>query len=85
MSIIGGKEILKNKISKWKIKLNNFKIASNTCNILIEIGPDNPNNEKIFQNKCWSFICGTSNLRNSEGESNIKNHNGKLKMEILLK
>ena len=78
-TIIGDKEIPKNKISKWKIKLNNFKIASNTWNILIGIGPNNPNNEKNFQNKCWSFICGTSNLRNSEGESNYKNNNGKLK------
>ena len=78
-TIIGDKEIPQNKISKWKIKLNNFKININTWNILVGIGPNNPNNEKNFQNKCWSFICGTSGLRNSQGESKYKNHNGKLK------
>jgi len=78
-TIIGDKEIPQNKVSKWKIKLNNFKININTWNILVGIGPNDPNNEKNFQNKCWSFICGTSSLRNSQGESKYKNHSGKLK------
>ncbi len=57
-TIVGNKEIPKNKISKWKIKINNFEIKDNTCNILIGIGPDNPNNEENFYFKSWSFICG---------------------------
>ena len=28
-----------------EIRLNNFEIKSNTWNILVGIGPDNPNNE----------------------------------------
>ena len=61
-TIIGDKEIPKNKISKWKIRINNFQIKSNSWNILIGIGPDNLNNEDIFYLKCWSFICGESML-----------------------
>jgi len=81
-SIFGDREIPKNKISKWKIKLNNFEIKSNTWNVLIGIGPENVNNETNFQNKCWSFICGNSLLRDKgENKNCIEyfNHSGKLK------
>ena len=44
-TVIGDKEIPKNKISKWKIKINNFKIKNNSWNILIGVGPKNVNNE----------------------------------------
>ena len=39
--IIGNKEIPKNKISKWKLKIN----SDITNAYLIGVGPDNPNNE----------------------------------------
>ena len=69
-TIIGNKEIPKNKISKWKIKITNFELKGfNGWNILIGIGPDNPNNETYFHKKCWSFICGKSQI-------NIKSESG---------
>jgi len=66
-TIVGNKEIPKNEVSKWKIKINNFAIKSNTWNVLIGIGPDNPNNKENFYNKCWSFICGNSQLSLKSG------------------
>ena len=48
-TIIGDTEIPKNKISKWKIRLNEFRMNSgNTWDVIIGIGPDNPNNEMFF-------------------------------------
>ena len=77
-TIVGNKEIPKNKISKWKIRINNFVIKGNTWNVLIGIGPDNPNNEERFYNKCWSFICGESRLRiKSEYEKKYNNRQPK--------
>ena len=79
-TIIGDKEIPKNKITKWKIKLNNFIIKSNTINILIGIGPNNPNNEDCFYRECWAFCCGTSEIVIKSNDSKkYKNHSGKLK------
>ena len=72
-TIVGNQEIPKNKISKWKIKLNNFEIKDNTWNVLIGIGPDNPNNEKVFCRKCWSFICGKSKIVIKNGDETIYN------------
>ena len=69
-SIIGNKEIPKNKISKWKIRLNNFIIKKNSWNILVGIGPDNPNNKDYFHKKCWSFVCGES-IVNIKGSTKI--------------
>ena len=79
-TIIGDKEIPKNQISKWKIKLNNFKIESNTCNILIGIGPENPNNEINFYENCWTYSCGDSTkiIKSSE-TSNYNGHSKQLK------
>ena len=74
-TIIGDKEIPKNKISKWKIRINNFEVKGNTWNILIGIGPDNPNNEINFYNKCWSFICGESMLSLKSGDESDYNNN----------
>ena len=74
-TIIGDKEIPKNKISKWKIRINNFEIKSNSWNILIGIGPKNINNEEDFYEECWSFICGESMLSIKSGsESNYNNN-----------
>ena len=79
-TIIGDMEIPKNKICKWKIKLNNFEIKSNTWNILIGIGPNNLNNKNNFYENCWSFICGQSKLSIKSGqESEYNNHSGRLK------
>ena len=74
-TIIGNKEIPKNKISKWKIKINNFYIKHNTWNVLIGIGPYNKNNELNFYSYCWSFICGNSQLSLKKG-SESKYNNG---------
>ena len=79
-TIIGDKEIPKNKLSKWKIKISNFEITGNTWNILIGIGPYNFNNSDYFHYNCWSFICGQSKLSiKSEYETDYNNHSGKLK------
>ena len=79
-TVIGDKEIPKNKISKWKIKINNFKIKNNSWNILIGVGPKNVNNEDNFYNSCLSFICGNSQISNkSGGSTKYNNHSGKLK------
>ncbi len=80
-TIIGDKEIPKNKISKWKIRINNFEIKSNTWNILIGIGPDNPNNEENFYYKCWSFICGCSMLSIKSGSETKYNNNKSKKLK----
>ena len=66
-TIMGNKEIPKNKISKWKIRLNNFQIKGNTWNILIGIGPFNYNNTDCFYDHCWTLICGSSQLSIKSG------------------
>ena len=77
-TILGDKEIPKNKISKWKIKLNSDTRCS--WDILIGIGPNNPNNEKEFYKKCWSFISSNSQLLLKPGSSiEYNNHSGTLK------
>ena len=79
-TIIGNKEIPKNKISSWKIRLSNFYIKANTWNVLIGIGPKNLKNEQCFYKYCWSFICGNSALSVKSGsETNYNNHREKLK------
>ena len=78
-TIIGDKEIPKNKVSKWKIRINNFEIKENTWNILIGIGPNNPNNENDYYNECWCFICGESKIsKKSYIETEYNNHSGRL-------
>lgn len=79
-TVIGNREIRKNKISRWKIRLNNFEIKHNSWNILIGIGPENINNETQFYVNCWSFICGSSQLSiKSANTTKYLNHSGKLK------
>ena len=80
-TIIGDTEIPKNKISKWKIRLNEFRMNSgNTWDVIIGIGPDNPNNKKYFYNNCWTFICGESKISvRSGGGTDYNNNRGKLK------
>ena len=80
-TIIGDTEIPKNKISKWKIRLNEFTMNSgNYWDVLIGIGPDNPNNQNDFLENCWTFICGCSKISNkSVNGTNYNNKRGKLK------
>lgn len=79
-TIIGDKQIPKNKITKWKIKLNNFRIKSNTCNILIGIGPENSNNKSCFYDECWTFDCGESKkIIQNKVRIKYNNNSGKLK------
>ena len=72
-TIIGDIEIPKNKICKWKIKIN-----SDIKNVLlIGIGPDNPNNEIDFYEKCWSFNCSNSKLVLLSGNYTLYGKNSK--------
>ena len=77
--IIGDREIPKNKLCKWKIKLNNFCIKNNTWNILVGIGP-HYDNSKNYHHKCWTFSCGESLLNLKKNiDQNYNGHKGKLK------
>ena len=66
-TILGNRQIPKNKISKWKIRINNFQLKQNGWNILIGIGPNNIKNESNFYIYCWTFICGNSQLSLKSG------------------
>lgn len=48
-TIFGDKEIPKNKVSKWKIRIKTD--TKQKWDILIGIGPNNPNNESNFHKK----------------------------------
>ena len=77
-TIFGDKEIPKNKISKWKIKLNSE--TKQSWDIIIGIGPSNPNNENEFYKKCWSFISSNSKLLLlSSNETKYNKQSGRLK------
>jgi len=77
-TIFGDKEIPKNKISKWKIKLNSE--TKQSWDIMIGIGPNNPNNEEEFYKKCWNFVSSNSKLVIlSKNSSEYNNHSGRLK------
>ena len=76
----GDKEIPKDKISKWKIKINKNKTNMKNMDIFIGIGP------KSFKSnlytECWSCLSGSDNKikLNLKGESsNYNNHNEVLK------
>ena len=79
--IIGDKEIPKDRISKWKIKINKNKNPSFGIDILIGIGPsiikgNNP------QNECWCILRGTESkvgLRMKGKDLKYNNHNEQLK------
>lgn len=77
-TIFGDKEIPKNKVSKWKIRIKTD--TKQKWDILIGIGPNNPNNESNFHKKCWSFISSCSKLLlRSESSTDYYNHSGRLK------
>ena len=77
-TVFGDKEIPKNKISKWKIKLNSD--TKQSWDIIIGIGPSNPNNEKEFYKNCWSFMSSNSKLvLKSTSTTEYNNHSERLK------
>ena len=77
-TVFGDKEIPKNKISKWKIRLNSD--TKQSWDIMIGIGPSNPNSEEEFHKKCWSFISSNSKvLLKSTNSTEYNNHSGRLK------
>ena len=80
-TIIGNIVIPKNKISKWKIKLNKFKITKkiNTVNTFIGIGPNNPQNENCFYEHCWSLSCGEPTIWKNKEEITFDDYPGNLK------
>lgn len=77
-TIVGNKEIPKNKITKWNIKIN-----SNILNaFIVGVGPDNPNNEEEFFKECWSMDLHNKRLIIHSGSySDYKNnkYNDKIK------
>ncbi len=76
-TIIGNKEIPKNKISQWKLKINSdFKNA-----FIIGIGPENINKEKDFYKKCWSFDCCNCRLILKSSSYSDYNDNNKFKLK----
>jgi len=77
--IMGEKEIPKDRISKWKIKINNVN-KSSSWDIFIGIGPNIFKSE--LYNECWSiFRCNTKVqlcLKNNKN-INYNNHNDIIK------
>ena len=59
--VLGDKEIPKNRISKWKIKINKNKTHKGNIDIAIGIGP------KLFKdslyNECWSIVSVISEIK----------------------
>ena len=73
--IFGNKEIPKNKISCWKIKINSE--IRNT--FIFGIGPDNPDNMNSFYKNCWSLDISNMKLILKSGNySDYINNNNKI-------
>ena len=73
--IFGNKEIPKNKISFWKIKINSE--IRNT--FIFGIGPDNPDNMNSFYKNCWSLDISNMKLILKSGNySDYINNNNKM-------
>ena len=81
--IIGDKEIPRNKISKWKIKINT-NVNSDLCDFYIGIGPDNFKGD-LYQ-ECWSLYsyCSTVYLQLKEQAIQYNNHKEKLKKNDII-
>ena len=79
--IVGDKEIPKDKISKWKIKINKDKTRKGSIDIFIGIGPK-IFNSKLY-NECWSIYSNSTDsiirLRLKDKDLNYDNHKEKLK------
>ena len=77
---MGEKEIPKDKISKWKIKINKIN-KSSVWDILIGIGPNNF--KKSLYNECWSIFRYNSKVQlclNSNNNIKYTNHNEEIKV-----
>ena len=79
--IVGDKEIPKDKISKWKIKINKDKTNVSNMDILIGIGPKNFKGT-LYQ-ECWSIYSNSNGsmvrLQLKDNQLNYNNHKEKLK------
>ena len=74
-TIIGDKEIPKNKINSWKFKINSE--IKNT--LIIGIGPNNPDNIFEFYQNCWSLDINSMKLiLKSLNYSNYVNNKNKI-------
>ena len=60
--IIGNKMIPKNRISKFKIKINQNKRNAGNHDIVIGIGPKIFKNKDSFYSDCWSINSGPRNI-----------------------
>ena len=76
--IVGDKEIPKNKISKWKIKINK-NISKNYSDFYIGIGPKSFKSN--MYNECWSIFscCSSVQICIKGNGSKYNNHNEELK------
>ena len=80
--VMGNKDIPKNKISKWKIKINkNKNLSKNYNDIYIGVGPQIV--KGTLYDECWSIYSSSSNskvqLQMKNKNSNYKNHNESIK------
>ena len=74
--VYGDKEIPKNKVSKWRIKLNT-DISGFYSDLYIGIGPIDA--KGCLYNCCWSFKCSHSSLVFKDKSLDYNNLKGKLK------
>ena len=81
--IFGDKEIPKNKISKWKIKIKT-DVSNNCCDFYIGIGPSNFKGS--LYDESWSLYsnCTNSYYKIKEKGSKINNHKEKLKKNDII-
>ena len=82
--IVGDKEIPKNRISRWKIKINENKRNQNNIDICIGIGPKSFNGN--LYNECWN-ICSSTNkvgLYNKNKFSDYDNLNDNIKKDDII-
>ena len=81
--IIGDKEIPKNRISKWKIKINTH-VNENYCDFHIGIGPSTFKGN-LYQ-ECWSLYNNGSNvyLQLKDRSTKYNNHKERLKKNDII-
>ena len=81
-NILGNIILPKNKISKWKIRLNKFLMNSNNSwDILIGVGPSNLNqNKSDLYYETWTLICGYPAVSIKSGNPNYV-YQGKSKLK----
>ena len=82
--ILGDKEIPKDKISKWKIKINT-DVKENCWDLYIGIGPNNFKGSNLYD-ECWSLVSKSSTvyLQIQKKASEYNNHKEKLKKNDII-